>query len=183
MRTLKKNILSMIWYRLIVISTLIVAAVIIQLSTSEFLPLMPFYIFVLCSFLLSVIYILLYHWDRHYTFQAYLQIFIDLLLITYFVYISGGLNGNLYFLYVFAIIAASLVLSKRAAYLVASLAAIFFGGLADGMYLGLIPYFRPGQSRELSLGLALYTIFLAWALFLVIAFLVNYLAGILILCG
>jgi two-component system sensor histidine kinase PilS (NtrC family) len=126
---------------------------------------------------LSVFYILLYHWDRHYTFQGYLQIFIDLLLITYFVYISGGLNGNLYFLYVFAIIAASLVLSKRAAYLVASLAAILFGGLADGMYLGLIPYFRPGQSRELSLGLALYTIFLAWALFLVIALLVNYLAG------
>jgi len=177
MRTLKKNILSMIWYRLIVISTLIVAAVIIQLSTSEFLPLMPFYVFVLCSFLLSVIYILLYRWDRHYAFQGYLQIFIDLLLITYFVYISGGLNGNLYFLYVFAIVAASLVLSKRAAYLVASLAAILFGCLADGMYLGVIPYFRPGQSRELSLGLALYTIFLAWALFLVIAVLVNYLAG------
>ncbi len=177
MRTLKKNILSMIWFRLIVISTLLVAAVIIQLSTSEFLPLMPFYMFVAFSFFLSMIYFLLYHWDRHYTFQGYLQIFIDLLLITYFVYISGGLNGNLYFLYVFAIIAAGLVLSKRAAYLAASLSAILFGVLSDGMYLGIIAYFRPGQSRELSLGMVLYTIFLAWGLFLVIAFLVNSLAG------
>jgi signal transduction histidine kinase len=177
MRTLKKNILSMIWFRLIVVSTLLVAAVIIQLSTSVFLPLMPFYLFVLFSFLLSVVYLLLYHWDSHSTFQAYLQIFIDLLLITFFVYISGGLNGNLYFLYVFAIIAASLVLSKRDAYLAASLAGILFGVLADGMYLGIIPYFRPGQSRELSLGMVIYTIFLAWALFFVIAILVNYLAG------
>ena len=176
-RTLKKNILSMIWFRLIVVSTLLVAAVIIQLSTSVFLPLMPFYLFVLFSFLLSVVYLLLYHWDSHSTVQAYLQIFIDLLLITFFVYISGGLPGNLYFLYVFAIIAASLVLSKRAAYLAASLAAILFGVLADGMYLGIIPYFRPGQSRELSLGMVMYTIFLAWALFFVIAVLVNYLAG------
>ena len=176
-RTLKKNILSMIWFRLIVVSTLLVAAVIIQLSTSVFLPLMPFYLFVLFSFLLSVVYLLLYHWDSHSTFQAYLQIFIDLLLITFFVYISGGLPGNLYFLYVFAIIAASLVLSKRAAYLTASLAAILFGVLADGMYLGIIPYFRPGQSREISLGMVMYTIFLAWALFFVIAVLVNYLAG------
>jgi len=167
----------MIWFRLIVISTLLVAAVIIQLSTSVFLPLMPFYLFVLFSFFLSVVYLLLYHGNRHYTFQAYLQIFIDLLLITYFVYISGGLNGNLYFLYVFAIIAASLVLSKRDAYLAACLAGILFGALADGMYLGIIPYFRPGQSRELSLGLVIYTIFLAWALFFVIAVLVNYLAG------
>jgi len=167
----------MIWFRLIVISTLIVAAVIIQLSTSVFLPLMPFYLFVLISFFLSVVYLLLYHWSHYYTFQAYLQIFIDLLLITFFVYISGGLNGNLYFLYVFAIIAASLVLSKRDAYLAACLAGILFGVLADGMYLGIIPYFRPGQSRELSLGLVLYTIFLAWALFFVIAVLVNYLAG------
>ena len=55
MRTLKKNILSMIWFRLIVISTLLVAAVIIQLSTSVFLPLMPFYLFVLFSFFLSVV--------------------------------------------------------------------------------------------------------------------------------
>jgi two-component system, NtrC family, sensor histidine kinase HydH len=176
-RTLKKNILTMIWFRLIVIATLLVAAVIIQLSTSVFLPLMPFYLFVLFSFLLSVVYLLLYHWDRHYTFQAYFQILIDLLLISYFVYISGGLNGNLYFLYIFSIIAASLVLSKRAAYLIASLAAILFGVLADGMYLGIIAYFRQGQFREVSLGLVLYTIFMAWALFFVIAVLVNYLAG------
>jgi len=177
MKALKKNILAMIWFRLIIVATLLVAAMIIQLSTSEFLPLMPFYIFVVLSFLLSVIYLLLYHWDPHYTFQGYLQISLDLLLITYFVYISGGLNGNLYFLYVFAIIAASVVLSRRAAYLVASLAAILFGALADGMYLGLIPYFQPGQTQDVSLGMVLYTIFLAWALFLVIAFLVNYLTG------
>lgn len=177
MKTVKRSILSLVFSRLIVVTTLLVAAVVIQLSTVSFLPLGPFYMLILGAYALSVVYLLLYRWNTHYRLQAYLQIIFDLLLISALVYISGGLSGNLYSLYMFAIVASSLMLGRRAAYLTASLAAILFGALADGMYYGLIPYFREDQFRELSLGLVLYTVFLAWALFFVIAFLVNHLAA------
>jgi signal transduction histidine kinase len=176
MRTYKKNILALIIGRLIAVTALLVAAVVIQFSTVSFLPLMPFYMILLGSYGLSLIYLALYLSNRHFRFQAYFQIICDLFLITALVYISGGTGGNLYFLYVFSIIAASLLLSGRAAYAAASLASILFGALADGMYYGLIPYFREDQAQDLSLGLVLYTIFLAWSLFFVIAFLVNHLA-------
>lgn len=176
MRTYKKNILALIVGRLIAVTALLVAAVVIQFSTVSFLPLMPFYVILLGSYVMTLMYLVLYRFDRHYRFQAYFQIVCDLFWITALVYISGGAGGSFYFLYVFSIIAASLFLSGRAAYAAASLASILFGALADGMYYGLIPYFREDQVQDLSLGLVLYTIFLAWSLFFVIAFLVNHLA-------
>ncbi len=177
MKTQKKQILWFILIRLVAVTSILVAVVIIQSSTSDFIPPLPFYYFVLLVYLLSLVYLGLYLWWKRYAFQAYLQIIVDLLLITSLIYISGGLSGSLYLLYVFSIIASSIVLSTRAAYLTAGLAAILFGLLVDGLYFGVIPYFSPEQYRERSLGLVLFTMFLAWGLFFLIAFVANYLTG------
>ncbi len=171
MKTVKPNTLNLIIFRLIVVTTLLAGAVIIQLSTAVFLPLGPFYLIVLASYAFCLIFLFLYLWDSHVKLQASAQIFVDVLIITALVYITGGLGGNLYVLYIFPILAAGMVLSGRSAYLTASLAAILFGFLADGMFYGLIPYFKVDQVRETSAGLVFYTIFLAWALFFAIAYL------------
>ncbi len=176
MRIEKRNIRTLIIARLIIVTTLSVAAVVIQLSTVSFLPLEWFYILILASYALTLLYMALYRWNTRVRFQAFLQMIFDLLLIAALVYVSGGLSGNMYFLFIFAISEASLVLGSRAAYLTASLAAVFFGVLADGMFYGIIPYFHEGQAPDLSAGFVLYTIFTAWTLFFVMTFLVNYLA-------
>lgn len=175
MKTERKHILWFILIRLIVITSILVSVVIIQSSTTDFIPLIPFYYLVLFTYLLSLVYLCLCSWWRNYTFQAWLQLLVDLLLITALVYISGGLTNALYVLYVFPILGASLLLSSRATYLVAGLAAVLFGFLVDGLYFRLIPYFRLDQFRERSLGLILFTIFLAWGLFILIAVLAVHL--------
>ena len=173
----RRSLKSLIIARVTVVLALLVAALVIQLSTTSFLRLEPFYFLILGTLILSAIYLLLFRFNPALRVQAYVQIVCDLVLVTALVYTSGGIAGNLYFLYVFAIIAASLVISGRAAYLAAGLAAIFFGALADGMFYGLIPYFHPDQADAApALGSVLYTIFLAWTLFFVIAVLVNYLS-------
>lgn len=173
----RRSLKTLILARLVVASTLLVAALVIQLSTRSYLPLEPFYWLVLGTYGLSGIYLLLFRFDGHLRAQGFGQIIGDLLLVTVLVYTSGGIAGNLYFLYVFVIIASSFVLSGRAAFLTAALAAILFGALADGMFYGLIPPFRPDPSENIpSLGRVLYSIFLAWVLFFVIAALVNYLS-------
>jgi two-component system sensor histidine kinase PilS (NtrC family) len=177
MRIDRRSLKSLIIARVMIVTTLLVAALVIQLSTTSYLRLEPFYILIIGTLLLSAIYLILFRFSRHVRVQAYVQIVCDLLLVTALVYTSGGIAGNLYFLYIFVIIAASLVISGRAAYLAAALAAILYGALADGMFYGLIPYFHPAQAEAApSLGAVLYTIFLAWALFFVIAVLVNYLS-------
>jgi two-component system sensor histidine kinase PilS (NtrC family) len=177
METQRRHIFWFILIRTIAVTSILVAVVIIQSSTSDFLPVVPFYYLVLLAYILSLIYLGLYLWRKNYAVQAYVQIVIDLLLITALVYISGGLSGSLYILYVFPVVAASIVLSNRAAFITAGLSAILFGLLVDGLYFGIFPYFSPNQYRERSLGLVLFTIFLAWSLILVIAFLANHLTN------
>ena len=177
MITEKRDILRFILLRLIIVTSLVVSAVIIQYSTSVFLPLNPFYFVVLSFYLLSFVYLVLHIWGKHVILQVSFQIFFDLLLITALVYISGGVQGSFYFLYIFDIIAASYIISKRAAYLTAALSAIFYGLLVDGMYFGLIPYFAQEETMEISLGLVTNNIFIAWSAFFLVAFLMNYLTG------
>ncbi len=175
--TKKKDILWLILLRLIIVTSLLVSAVIIQYSTAVFLPLNPFYYLVLSFYVLSFIYFIFYIWGKFFKIQVYFQIFFDLLLITALVYISGGLQGSFYFLYIFEIIAASIVLSRRSAYLTAALSAIFFGYLVVLMYRRIIPSFAPEEVLEISLGLVINNIFIAWSAFFLVAFLMNYLTG------
>jgi len=177
MKTLKRYVGWLLLGRLAVVSSLFVAAVVIQLATSSFLPLAPFYFLIISEFVSGIGFLLLFLFDTHYRAQAYAQILIDLAVITGLVYISGGIGGQLYFLYVFAIIAAGLVLGGRASLLTAAISSIVFGALADCLAYGWIPYFRPEQAPETGIGFALYAIFTAWGLFFVIAVLVAQLSS------
>jgi signal transduction histidine kinase len=171
MTTVKRHILNLIIFRLVIVTTLLAAAVIVQLSTAVFLPLGTFYVVILSAYAASLVFVLFYSRSRLYAAQAYAQVLFDILFITVLVYITGGLGGHLYVLYAFPILAAGTVLPGRSAYLAASLSAILLGFMADSMFYGLIPYYRADQVRETSAGLTFYTIFLAWALFFAIAFL------------
>jgi signal transduction histidine kinase len=173
----RRNVLLYNVYRLVVLTSLLIAALIIQLSSSDAAPNLPFYSVLVAAYIFSALFFGLYAWGLRLSVQAYIQVVFDLLLITSFVYISGGLASSMYFLYVFPIIAASLVISGRAGFLAAALSAILFGALADGFYFGFIPAFRPDQTVRTSLGSMLVTIFIAWGVFFVIAAMMSYLSG------
>lgn len=173
----KKNVLLYNLYRLVILTSLLVSAFIIELSSPDSQPNPPFYYLIFTAYGFSALFFGLYAWGRALVAQAYVQVVFDLLLITAFVYISGGLASSMYFLYVFPIIAAGLVISGRAGFLAASLSAIFFGLLVDGVYFGFIPPFRPEHAVRTPLGSMLVTIFIAWGVFFVIAALISRLAG------
>jgi two-component system sensor histidine kinase PilS (NtrC family) len=173
----KKHVLLYNLYRLVVITSLLVSAFIIQLSSPDSQPNLPFYNLILGAYGFSAFFFGLYVWGRGLVVQAYVQVVFDLLLITAFVYISGGIASSMYFLYLFPIIAASLVVSGRAGFLAASLSAILFGLLVDGVYFGFISAFQPEHVVKTSLGSMLVTIFIAWGVFFVIAAMMSYLAG------
>ena len=97
----RRYILWLIFLRLVIVTSLVVSAFIIQSITPVFLPLGPFYYLILFFYLLSLIYFILYLWGKFYSTQVYFQIFLDLIMITALVYISGGLKGSFYFLYIF----------------------------------------------------------------------------------
>jgi len=167
----------MVLFRLLIITLLLVLALVIEYSASFVFPFIPFIRLILAVYILSSVYFVFYYWGKYLAVQAYAQLLIDLLIITVLVYLSGGLGGSAYFLYVFPIMAAGLILSSKASYLVASLSAILFGGIVDGVYLGIIPDLRAEGAPRLAVGTILYTIFIAWAAFFLLAFLTTSLAG------
>ena len=175
MVTKRQDIFWFIILRLIVITSLVISAIIIQYGTSTFLQINALYALVIGAYLLSGLYLALYYWGKYYSFQAYIQIFFDLVLITVLVYISGGLKGSFYFLYIFEIIAASIVLSNRAAYITAAFSSVFFGFLVDGMFLGIVPSFDDNLISLISLRFVISQIFISCGVFFLVAFLINYL--------
>ena len=173
----KRHVLLYNLYRLAVLTSLLVSAFIIQLSSPDSQPNLPFYYLIFGAYGFSALFFGLYAWGRGLVAQAFAQVVFDLLLITAFVHISGGIASSMYFLYLFPIIAAGLVISGRAGFLAASLSAILFGLLVDGVYFGFIPAFRPEHAVKTPLGSMLVTIFIAWGVFFVIAGLISKLAG------
>jgi len=171
----RKDLLRYTLLRLLIITSILIATFIIQYSTGTDFPLI-FILTITVFYGLSLIYFLLYLWGKFLVFQAYLQLILDLLLITWLVYISGGMTTATYFLYIFAIIAASLVISEKATYLAAGLSAVLFGFLVDATYFGLIPYFHPDQAIKQEFGSVLFNLILAWAVFFAVAFFMNYLS-------
>jgi len=171
----KKDLLRYILFRLLIITCILIAALIVQYSTGN--PFPPVFLYAIAGFYgLSLIYYLLYLWGKWLTGQAYLQLIMDLLLITFLVYISEGVTTSTYFLYIFAIIAASLVISVKATYLAAALSAILFGVLVDGTYFGFIPPFNRAEASRPPFGTVLFNLILAWAIFFAVAFFMSYLS-------
>ena len=173
----RRNVFLYNIYRLVVLTSLLVSAIIIQLSSPDSQPNLPFYYLILVAYGFSAVFFALYAGGRGLVAQAYVQVIFDLLLITAFVYISGGIASSMYFLYLFPIIAAGLVISGRAGFLAAALSAILFGVLADGLYFGFIPAYGPEHATKPPLGSMLVTMFVAWGVFFVIAALMSRLAG------
>jgi len=167
------KLLQMIILRGVALAFLLVAAVIIQTYTTSLMPLAALYVLILAYILLSLVYLALYLWAPGYTFQAHLQTFFDLILITVLVYISGGLQGSLHILYILVIISSSYLLTTRAANLMAALSAILFGLLIEGLYYHLLPNFLPEQDVKLTFGSILFSLIVSWALFFAVALLLN----------
>jgi two-component system sensor histidine kinase PilS (NtrC family) len=176
MSTRKKDIFWFILLRLIIITTIFISVVTIHYATAATLSLSAFYL-IFTAYFLSALYFAFYLWGKNYTLQVYVQILFDLLLITALVYFSGGLRGSFYFLYVFEIIAASIVISSSAAYITAILSGVLFAALIDGMYLRIIPQYAAGTPTPISLDTLVTNVFTSWGVFFLVAFLMNYLTG------
>lgn len=171
----KRTILQVIVIRAAVATALLIAAISIQFGTSTYLEINTYYFVIFGIFAASLIYLLLLLLWKRYAAQLYFQILIDLLIITVLVYISGGIQGTFYFLYIFEILAASILLSDKAAYMTAALSSIFFGLLVDLLFFGVLPYFGGGPEEKIETAVFLNNIFIAWSVFFLVALLSNYL--------
>lgn len=149
MAAMSSDTRMLIAVRVVVITTLLLAALIIQYTVREVLPLDYLYVTAGLTYALTLIYIGLAHLIPSRGVNLMLQTAGDLGVETLLVYFTGGLDSPFSFLYLVSIIAASMLLYRRGGLLAASVASILYGTLVNLMYYGIVPI--PEQSLFLPI--------------------------------
>ena len=139
MPTLPNDARMVIAIRVIVVTTLLLAALIIQYTVREILPINYIYLIAGLTYLLTLVYIALGRLIESRYINLMVQMGGDLLVETLLVYFTGGLDSPFSFTYLVTIISASMLLYRRGGILAASGAVILYGGLGDLMYYGVLP--------------------------------------------
>jgi len=115
----------------------------VELAVAQFTPVaFPIRLFVgsvLLAYAVSFFYLLLLRFAGKLKVQSVLQVITDLLLVSLLVYITGGVDSSLNFLYPLAIIVASVLLPRTWAYLTAALAFILYGTVLELCYFEIVP--------------------------------------------
>lgn len=125
--------------RVVIVTTLLLAALIIQYTVRAILPLNYLYTTAGVTYALTLAYIALGSIVSSRRINLMIQVGGDLLVETLLVYFTGGLDSPFSFLYLVSIITASMMLYRRGGLLAASAAAILYGVLVDLMYYGVLP--------------------------------------------
>jgi two-component system sensor histidine kinase PilS (NtrC family) len=130
--------------RVVVVTTLLLATLIIQYTVRELLPINYLYTTAGITYGLTLAYIGIGQVVASRRANLVIQIAGDLVVETVLVYFTGGLDSPFSFLYLVSIITASMMLYRRGGLLAASGAVILYGALGDLMYWGIVPL--PEQS-------------------------------------
>jgi two-component system, NtrC family, sensor histidine kinase PilS len=130
--------------RVVAVTTLLLATLIIQYTVRELLPINYLYTTAGVTYGLTLVYIGVGKLLASRKLNLVIQISGDLVVETVLVYFTGGLDSPFSFLYLVSIITASMLLYRRGGLLAASGAVILYGALADLMYYGVLPL--PEQS-------------------------------------
>ena len=159
--------------RIIILTLLLGIELSIARLTPTTLPVAIFVGIVLLWYTLSGFYLLLLSFWEEPRIQSLLQVLTDLILVTLVVYVTGGLDSSLNFLYPLVIIVASVLLSRTWTYVVAGLASVFYGTVLELANYESIPTYsttHPAPYVLQSIILINFCAFLA----------VAYLAGLLV---
>lgn len=124
--------------RVVVVTTLLLASLIIQYTVREVLPLNYLYSTAGVTYALTLFYIALAYAVPSRDLNLMIQIGGDLGVETLLVYFTGGLESPFSFLYLVSIITASMLLYRRGGLLAASGASILYGVLVDLMYYAVV---------------------------------------------
>src|SRR5256714_2443563 len=147
--------------RVVIVTTLLLAALIIQYTVRELLPINYLYSTAGVTYGLTLFYIGVSQVIASRKLNLAVQTAGDLLVETLLVYFTGGLDSPFSFLYLVSIITAAMLLYRRGGLLAASGAVILYGALGDLMYWGIVPlpeqsWFTPtpGSSSRLYFNMA-----------------------------
>jgi two-component system, NtrC family, sensor histidine kinase PilS len=133
------NLLTAI--RLAVLVVILISALLLHTSSGVDLPLA--FLYFLIGLNAAAVVLGVFQWTMSrslpYTLLAYIQLLGDILLVSLLVYASGGPYSVFNFLYLVVIGSSAFLLARPGAVIVASGAALFYGGIVELLAKGILP--------------------------------------------
>jgi two-component system sensor histidine kinase PilS (NtrC family) len=131
---LRRTVAWLIAIRAIIGTILLGSAIVLQITAPGSFPVDPFFFLIGLTYVLTITFALtLRYVDRH-RWLLDLQLAGDALIVSAFIYFTGGINSYFTSLYVLPVIAASTIQFRRGGLLVATLSTVLYGGLVLAQY-------------------------------------------------
>jgi two-component system sensor histidine kinase PilS (NtrC family) len=173
-----KSIRTLVIFRLILVTLILGTVIVFFAGKPPHLPRFPIYGLLVLTYVISVFYWLALRWEITPTVLIYVQLSVDVALVTGILYYSGGSESILNLLYLLIIISSSLFLHLRGILYVCTLVAAAYGFLSWMQYQGMVQVFSffepdrlPRAPEQSSV-----SVYLNICFFYLVAFLSGFLA-------
>ena len=137
---LRKNLAWLIAIRAIIGTILLGSAVVVQITAPGSFPVNPFFFLIGLTYGLTIIYGLTLRFVDRYRWLIDLQLAGDALIVSAFIYFTGGINSYFTSLYVLPVIAAGAIQFRRGGLMAATLSTVLYVGLVIAQYLAASGY-------------------------------------------
>jgi two-component system sensor histidine kinase PilS (NtrC family) len=139
----KKPLRLLIIFRVIITSLFLGLAIFITIESPGF-PISENVLYLLCfiialTYMFSIVYSLMLKFLDNLRFNIYLQLTVDVILITLLVYLTGSVRSNYSVIYTLVIIYSVIYLGRKGGFIVASAAGISYGLLLDLEFYKFLP--------------------------------------------
>jgi two-component system sensor histidine kinase PilS (NtrC family) len=176
---LRRQIKWLIGLRLLVAFLFLGSAGLLALREHPPFALTPLFVFIACACLLTVLYLRALNRTTRLRRLCGLQVWIDVVLVTALVHYTGGIESLFAFVYIFPVLAAAILLSRRSSLLLAGGSTILYGVLINLQLYGLTnrAQFLSTGSTAHDPAYALLQLFVNSVTFFLVALLGSQLAG------
>ena len=131
----RRNVAWLIAGRVVISTILLGSATVTRVTDAASFAVDPFFFLIGLTYALTIGYALALRFAERYRWLVDLQLAIDALIVTAFIYFTGGITSYFTSLYVLPVIAASTIQLRRGGLLVATLITVLYAGLVLAQYL------------------------------------------------
>jgi two-component system sensor histidine kinase PilS (NtrC family) len=176
--TLEQGLKRLMVFRVVMITTLLLIAIYVE-SLSETLPRVnPLYYLIAGTYALTLLYALALRFVPYTSAQVYVQVVLDLAVITGLVYLTGGAGTRAGFilLYPISVLSGSALLHRNRGLILAAVASVFYAGVLFAVRTGRIPVRGLEDVPVLPIQHLVYSVFVAGVACATVALIGSYLS-------
>jgi two-component system, NtrC family, sensor histidine kinase PilS len=140
----KRRLFLLIMSRIVIVTLFLGTTIFVDIKKHIFsvsqITINFFYLIAAAIYFFSIIYILLYKFVKNLQHNIYLQIIVDVILITFLIFLTGNSQIDYSLFYTLAIIYSVIFLGRKGGFIVATACSIFYGLLMDFQFYRVVPF-------------------------------------------